>query len=89
MGFFGSSAAKATHPPPNLPLERGGIKTAKTGSFSLQVGDLIYPEIALPENSLPLKGRESHNFSPFKGEIERGMGLTQLPFFLTSSTEGY
>jgi len=23
---------------------------------------------------LPLKGRKSYDFSPFKGEIERGMG---------------
>jgi len=30
MGFLVSYGAKDTHPPPNLPLERGGIETAKT-----------------------------------------------------------
>jgi len=42
-------------------ISRNGRKTSS----------LIYP---IPTLDLPLKGRKAYNFSPFKGEIERGMG---------------
>jgi hypothetical protein len=33
-----------------------------------------FPDPTHPHLVLPLKGRKLYNFSPFKGEIERGMG---------------
>jgi len=46
-----------------------------------------YPYIRLltrpiPTPALPLKGRVKINFSPFKGEIERGMGPCSMSILL-------